>query len=78
MAKKRTPQVGDRVFASGHHGAFVVMGVNVENQTAQLRRIGRDGPTMPALQIGWHDVSFPDAQDASQAAARIVKEATED
>jgi hypothetical protein len=78
MTKKRIPQVGDRVFANGHNGAFVVMEVNAENQTVKLSLIGRDGPTMPKLQVGWHDVSFPSAQDASQAAARIVREATED
>jgi hypothetical protein len=77
MAKKRTPQIGDRVFASGHHGAFVVMEINKGSQTAQLRRIGRDGPTLPHLQAEWSNLSFSDEEDASQAAARIVREATE-
>ena len=77
MAKKRTPQVGDRVFATGHHGAFVVMSVNQDNQTVKLNRIGNNGPTLPEMRVGWHDVSFPDTLDASQNAARIVREATE-
>jgi hypothetical protein len=76
MAKKRIPKVGDRVFSGADHGAFVVMEVNKENQTAKLRRIGRDGPTLPHLQIEWSHLSFADTEDASQAAARVVKEAT--
>jgi hypothetical protein len=74
---KRTPQVGDRVFAGGHHGAFVVMEINNNNRTAKLQRIGPDGPTYPHLQLEWAKLSFTDEEDASQAAARIVREATE-
>jgi hypothetical protein len=77
MAKKRTPQVGDRVFSGGDHGAFVVMEINNDNQTVKLRRIGPDGPTFPHLQVEWSKLSFADEEDASKTAARIFREATE-
>jgi hypothetical protein len=77
MAKQRVPHVGDRVFAVGHNSAFVVTEVNGDNQTAQLRRIGTETPTFPYLQVSWNNLSFSDAEDSSQAAARIVREATE-
>jgi hypothetical protein len=52
------------------------MEINNDNQTVKLRRIGSDGPTFPYLQVEWSKLSFADEEDASQAAARIVKEAT--
>ena len=73
MAKKRVPKVGDRVDAIGHHGAFVVSKI-AKLQTAELKRIGRQGLT---LNVGWHHIGFLDEQDASHAAARIVREATD-
>jgi hypothetical protein len=75
MAKKRVPKVGDRVDAIGHHGAFVVSEINAKRQTAKLTRFGNPGLI---LNVGWHHIGFLDDQDASQAAARIVREATED
>jgi len=74
MAKKRVPKVGDRVDAIGHHGAFVVSKIDAKLQTAELKRLGRQGLT---LNVGWHHIGFLDEQDASQAAARLVREATD-
>ena len=71
MAKKRVPKVGDRVDAIGHHGAFVVFEINTKLQTAKLTRIGSPGLI---LNVGWHHIGFLDEPDASQTAARIVRD----
>jgi len=75
MDRKTVPKVGDRVFAIGHHGAFVVSKINTKRQTAKLRRFGTPGLI---LNVGWQQIGFLDEQDASQAAARIVRKATKD
>jgi hypothetical protein len=74
MPTTRKPQIGDHVFANGHHGPFIVMDVDRKNRTVVLNRIEHNGPTLPQLRVGWQDLSF---QDSSQNALRIVREATE-
>lgn len=75
MAKQRVPKVGDRVFATGNHGVFAVSEIHPENLTAKVVKIGTGAPI---LIVEWKDLSFADEQDASQTAARIVREATKD
>jgi hypothetical protein len=75
MAKKRTPKVGDHVTPDGHHGAFVVSQLYVENQAAKVTKIGTQ---FPVLVVGWKDLSFLEELDESQNALRVVREATED
>ena len=73
MAKKRVPELGDRVSTSEHLGAFVISKV-FENHTAFMTKIGS---AETRYMVDWKDLVFLDEEDASQAAARIVREATE-
>jgi hypothetical protein len=74
MAKTRVPKIGDRVTASGQNGAFVVYGIDSTLQCAELLLIGKE---LRLSSIPWSSLTFLDQEDASQAAARIVREATE-
>ena len=72
--KKRSPQNGDRVSVRGEKGAFVVYSVNSMVEAADVKLIGKD-LTLSAMP--WDALTFLDEEDAIQAAARIVREATE-
>jgi hypothetical protein len=72
--KTRIPKKGDRVAALGHNGAFVVYSINISVRSAELKLIGHD---LALSSIPWGALTFLDEEDASQAAARIVREATE-
>jgi hypothetical protein len=76
MAKHtvRFPQKGDRVGAVGRNGVFVVIAVHENPNVVDLRLL-KGGPT--EKNIPWATLTFLDEEDANQAAARIVKEATE-
>jgi hypothetical protein len=72
--KKRSPQNGDRVLVRGEKGTFVVYSVNSMVETVNVKLMGTDH----ALgSIAWDALTFLDEEDESQAAARIVREATE-
>jgi predicted ATPase len=73
-AKKRIPKIGDRVSAMGHDGAYLVYLIDEGLHSADLKKIG-DDERLATIQ--WTSLIFLDKEDASQAAARIVKEATE-
>jgi hypothetical protein len=71
--KKRSPKQGDRVVALGHHGAFVISSVDGDLCTVELK------PTAGSFALStipWRTLTFLDEEDASQAAAGIVREAT--
>jgi hypothetical protein len=71
--KNRVPKKGDRVTAIGHEGVFAVYNVNHTLHSADLQQLGSDSRLAA---IPWESISFLDGQDTSEAAARIVKEAT--
>lgn len=75
MTKKREPKVGDRVGALGQNGVFEVVGVRRRPDMATLKLIGRSDYT---TDVPWGVLTFLDQEDASQAAARVVREATKD
>jgi hypothetical protein len=70
---RRTPKVGDRVGFVDHTGVFAV--TEVHQDTVKLQSL-KGGPVEAG--IPWSMLIFLDKEDASQAAARIVREATED
>ena len=73
--KKRSPQNGDRVSVRGEKGTFVVYSVNSMVEAANVKLMGTDHAlsAMP-----WDALTFLDEEDESQAAARIVRESTQD
>jgi hypothetical protein len=71
--KKRIPKQGDHVVALGHKGAFVISSVDGDLCTAELKPTGRG---FALSTIPWSTLAFLDEEDASQAAARIIREAT--
>jgi hypothetical protein len=74
--KERVPKIGDRVGANGRNGVFVVCEVNLKSKTADIRLLkGANSPVETG--IPWSTLTFFDQEDASQAAARVVREATE-
>jgi hypothetical protein len=73
--KNRVPKKGDRVSAAGQKGTFVIYGKDAGLQTVELKLIGGD---LALSSIPWSALTFLDREDASQAAARIVREATQD
>jgi len=76
---KRVPRIGDRVFLTAKHGGpFVVVAVYAETQTVDVKPMKADqGMPFVDKNIPWDVLRFADEEDASQAAARIVREATE-
>jgi hypothetical protein len=70
----RFPQKGDRVGAVGREGVFVVVGVHENPNLADLRPL-KGGAVQKG--IPWRTLTFLDEEDASQAAARVVRESTE-
>jgi hypothetical protein len=77
MAKKkrRIPKKGDRVAVDGRKGAYVVYLVDGSLEVADLKQIGGDSRLAT---IPWKTLTFLDDENASQAAARMVREATEE
>lgn len=71
--KKRIPKQGDHVVALGHKGAFVISSVDGDLCTAELKPTGRG---FALSTIPWSTLTFLDEEDATQAAARIVREVT--
>ncbi len=76
MAKHtpRLPQKGDRVSTPKLKDVFVVVDVRENPNVVNLRLLKG---TLMLKDIPWRMLTFLDEEDASQAAARIVKEATE-
>lgn len=74
MAKTRIPKIGDRVAALGRNGAFVVYSIDGDLRCVELKLIGKE---LRLSTIPWKELTFLDKEDASQDAARIVREATE-
>lgn len=79
MAKDYTPKVGDIVTAQGQNGIFKVIEIaEMGNTKIQPFHIGKQetfGQVLPRIP---RSVLKPFKEDASQAAARIVREDTED
>jgi len=71
--KKRIPKQGDHVVALGHNGAFVISSVDGDPCAAELTPTGRG---LALSTIPRSTLTFLDEEDASQAAAGIVREAT--
>lgn len=71
----RIPKRGDRVGVNGRTGVFAVVEVRRIPKVLDLQSL-QGGPV--ENDIPWTAVTFMDPEDVSQAAARIVKEATED
>jgi hypothetical protein len=78
MAKDYAPKVGDIVTAQGQNGIFKVVEVlemgGVKIQPFHVGKQETFGQVMPSIP---RRVLKPFKEDASQAAARIVREATE-
>jgi hypothetical protein len=75
MAKPRTPKQGNVVRAVGHNGVFAIIGIYKDTNTVDLQWLKE---THIEKGVPWTSLIFTDEEDASQAAARIVREATED
>jgi hypothetical protein len=74
--QRRIPKEGDRVGASGQNGTFEVIAVTTTPlNMVRLRLVGK--PDF-VIDVPWGALTFRDQEDASQAAARIAREATED
>jgi hypothetical protein len=71
--KKRIPKQGDYVVALGHKGDFIISSVDDDLCTAELKPTG---PGFALSTIPWSTLTYLDEEDASQSAARIVREAT--
>lgn len=65
---------GDRVAALGQNGAFVVYCIDADLRCVELKLIGQE---LRLSSIPGKNLTFLDKGDASQAAARIVREAIE-
>jgi hypothetical protein len=76
MTKRvRIPEINDRVGSSGLHGVFAVIGIDEKLKTADLQLLG--GTQSIEKGIPWTILSYLDEEDVNQAAARVVREATE-
>lgn len=75
MAKKvRSPKIGDRASVSEHKGVFKVTAISPMEKIVNLEQLGAPA-TMP--RVPWDDLRYMDEEDRNQAAARIVRGATE-
>ena len=73
-----TPRRGDEVLAQGQSGTFRVEEIDASERTVVLRLIG--ATEYPKVGIPWGGLTLvkrKGREDFSQAAARIVREATE-
>lgn len=73
--KERVPKIGDRVGVNGRNGVFVVCEVRHSAKSADLRLLKEKNSPVESA-IPWSMLVFLDKEDASQAAVRIVREAT--
>ena len=71
----RTPKKEDRVGAIGRDGIFSVVEVHTDPNLVDIRPL-KGGPIETG--VPWAALMFTDQGDASQAAVRIVTEATTD
>jgi hypothetical protein len=72
--KMRVPKNGDRVSIPNLKDVFVIVEVRQNPSVVDLRLLKG---TLTLRDIPWPMLTFLDQEDASQAAARIVREATE-
>jgi hypothetical protein len=74
--KKRTPKKGDRVTTTLHQGTFAIYSVDQDLRPVDLVQIGSD---LRLASVPWRSIKFLSYEgDFSQAAPRIVREATKD
>jgi hypothetical protein len=71
----RIPRKHDRVTAQGHHGVLAVVDVDKKSKTADLQFVTGDGPVLQG--VPWTALHYMDEEDVNQAAARVVREATD-
>ena len=73
-----TPQVGDTVIAVGQNGSFRVIKIDESKHAADLELLGTSR-SFNLKGVPWGALSpvKPKREDVNQAAARIVREATE-
>ena len=79
IVERFTPQKGQVVTAEGHAGTFKVLDISADSQTAAIQpfRLSKQmllGSVMKDIPCS---ILHHFKEDASQAAARIVREATE-
>jgi hypothetical protein len=77
--KRYIPKKGDRVVADRKSGTFIVLKVNMERAVADLQLFGKvAGKRYVTRDIPFaHIRPLKDDEDFSQAAARIVRRATD-
>jgi hypothetical protein len=73
-SKVRIPKVGNRVGSFGHNGVFVVVTVHTNPDVVDLRLLDS---SFVERDIPWTTLVYLDEEDVSQAAVRIVREATD-
>ena len=71
----RIPKKGDRVGARGRDGVFAIIEIRRIPEVVDLQLLN-GGPVEKG--IPWTTLTYLDQEDGSQAAARIVREGTED
>jgi hypothetical protein len=70
----KLPRIGQSVFADGHNGLFVVIRIDESQKVADLELT--TGTHLIQKNIPFNAIREP-KEDASQAAARIVRTVTE-
>lgn len=73
---ERVPSVGDIVGIAGERGTWVISGVSHQKKTVNLGKIGSQQDAQ-RIGVSWESLAYRDQEDSSQAAFRIVGEATE-
>jgi hypothetical protein len=76
QGKFRVPRKGDRVATARRSGVFAVIEVHRSPDVVDLQLLG--GAESVDKGIPWTILSYLDQEDFSQAAARVVWEATKD
>ena len=71
----RIPRKHDRVTALGHNGVLVIVDVDKKSKSVDLQFVTGDGPVIRG--VPWTALRYMDEEDVNQAAARVVREATE-
>jgi hypothetical protein len=74
MKKPRVPKIGEFVFADGLNGRFKVISIDKQRGLAELELT--TGTRHVEKRIPFNAI-HPDREDVNQAAARVVREATE-
>ena len=67
--------MGALVLTTEHEGVFIVSKVDADNGTAKLVPVGQSNIVHI---VEWRTLRFLEKEDASQAAKRVVREATKD